>query len=109
MAQAKFNIYLSYSASQNKFFALKIFPNQEDGPGPYFFNEIRFSQLKHPNINAPLYFDNTKVLQKGKIEDQDYQKSSFVLSEYQEYGDLQESIINNEIPLNETMIRTLFH
>jgi len=103
--KAKFFVLLAYSPSLIEYFALKIFPYKKDQINPFFLNEVRFSNLKHPNIISTIHFEADKAIsstqQNGKI--------SYTITEFAPYGDFFDVLVTKRVQFDEKLTRTYFH
>jgi len=102
---AKFAVYLVFSPQQKQYYALKVFPWENDDASSYFLREARFHKFHHQNIISiphfvyehEAFYDNTPV------------KVSYMLMEYAKYGDFFNALVRYKLPLNEMLVRTYFH
>mmetsp|Transcript_82565 Transcript_82565/g.114670 ORF Transcript_82565/g.114670 Transcript_82565/m.114670 type:complete len:159 (-) Transcript_82565:746-1222(-) len=83
--QSRFTVYKAASKSNSaEQFALKVFPYVDGQPNIAYINEVRFMDLKHPNIvNIVDANPKQKVKQDGQLA-----YASYLLMEYAPYGDL---------------------
>jgi len=105
LSDAKFPVYLVSYNRTGHYYAMKIFPWEDEAPTPFFTNEVRFSQFQHPNIVNIVHYDfeqDTSSAAKAT-------KISYLLMEYAKYGDFFDVIISYKIPFNEMLVRTYFH
>jgi len=101
----KFAVYLVLSPNTKRYYALKVFPWEDNQPTSYFLREARFSKFNHPNIvSIPHY-----VVQHTAYYDEAPTNVSYMLMEYAKYGDMFNAIVRYKIPFNETLVRTYFH
>mmetsp|Transcript_18564 Transcript_18564/g.16166 ORF Transcript_18564/g.16166 Transcript_18564/m.16166 type:complete len:307 (+) Transcript_18564:120-1040(+) len=67
VSHSRFPIYQAYSKEQNKYFAIKFFPSDEESPSKNFTNEMKVQDLRHPNIVQVVHAEpKQKVLQEGE-------------------------------------------
>jgi len=101
----KFGVYLVHSPQNKHFYALKVFPWENNEPSSYFTREARFSKFHHPNIvSIPHY-----VTEHEAYYDEVPAKVSYMLMEYAQYGDFFTAIVRYKISFTETLVRTYFH
>jgi serine/threonine protein kinase len=101
----KFGVYLVHSPQTKNYYALKVFPWENNQPSTYFMREARFSKFHHPNIiSIPHY-----VFEHEAYYDDVPTKVSYMLMEYAQYGDFFNALVRFKIPFNETLVRTYFH
>jgi len=99
IAQSKFPVYLVSSNKLKKNLALKVFPSNKIGNKCYK-TESRIGHLNNENIiNIVESYTASPV----KMSD-----SSYIMMEYAALGDLGTLLIENKLPKNEKMARTLF-
>jgi len=106
IGEAKAKIYKVFSTNNNQIYALKVFDLAEDDSMLcHYENEIRFTQLDHPNI--------LKISDSQEYEDliQLENDANFgcLLVEYCPKGDFYELICNKVDRLPEIIVRTYFH
>jgi len=101
----KFGVYLVHSPHSKHYYALKVFPYENEQASAYFYREARFSKFRHPNIiSIPHY-----VCEHVAYYDDAATKVSYMLMEYAKYGDFFNALVRYKIPMNEMLIRTYFH
>ena len=104
LSKAKFPVYLTASKVNGQNYAMKIFPQKDGKPHPYFRNEVRFSCLKHPNIIDIVYSEHEKdTLYKGEMK-----KVSYILMEFAPYGDFFDFVTKHRDDVDEKLARTYF-
>jgi len=104
LGKAKFPVYLTSSKVNKQNYAMKIFDHQGEKPHPYFKNEIRFANLKHPNVIDIVHYENERdTVDKGALK-----RVSYILMEYAPHGDFFDFIANNSQHFDEKLIRTFF-
>lgn len=102
---AKFAVYLVMSPQTKQYYALKVFPWENNEISSYFLREARMHKFQHPNIiSIPHY-----VCEHTAYYDQSPVKVSYMLMEYAKYGDFFNALVRYKIPFNETLVRTYFH
>jgi len=104
ISQTKFPVYLISSMSNQKYYALKMFPYYQGKASQFYHNEAKFNGLEHPNIITPIHFDNENEY----VIDNQNTKVSYVIMEYAPYGNLFRLIKNNYNLFDEKLIRTFF-
>ena len=102
---AKFAVYLTYSPSRKQYFALKVFPWENNEASAYFLREARFSKFQHPNIISIPYYS----FEHEAYYDDTPTKVSYMLMDYAKYGDFFNALVKHKVVFNETIIRTYFH
>jgi len=105
LSDAKFPVYLVSYNRTGQYYAMKIFPWEDEAPTPFFTNEVRFSQFQHPNIVSIVHYDfeqDTSSAAKAT-------KISYLLMDFAKFGDFFDVIISYKIPFNEILVRTYFH
>jgi len=101
----KFAVYLVLSPTTKRYYALKVFPWEENEPTDYFMREARFSKFNHPNIiSIPHY-----VVEHTAYYDDAPTNISYILMEYAKYGDMFNALIRYKVPFNEILVRTYMH
>jgi serine/threonine protein kinase len=104
LGKAKFPVYLTSSKVDKQNYAMKVFSHQGEKPHPYFKNEVRFSNLKHPNVINMVHYENERdTLQKGEVK-----RVSYILMEYAPHGDFFDFISKKGEQFDEKLIRTFF-
>lgn len=104
LGKAKFPVYLTASKIDKQNYAMKVFSHDGQKPHPYFKNEVRFSNLKHPNIINMIHYENERdTLQKGQVK-----RVSYILMEYAPHGDFFDFISKNGDMFDDKLIRTFF-
>lgn len=103
--KAKFPVYLVRSKVNNKTYAMKTFPYQNDKLHPYYQNEIRFSDLQHNNVIQNFYFENERRTKtdKGAISN-----ISLKIMEFAPYGDFFDLVMNYGKIMDEKLVRSYF-
>lgn len=104
LSKAKFPVFLGYSASKNKNFAMKLFNIEENQPNVCFQNELRFANLNHLNVIKLISADFETPFNHGG---QDHMVSC-ILMEYAPYGDLSSFIHRLGKDFSEKIARTYF-
>lgn len=102
--KAKFPVFLGYSASKNKNFAMKLFNIEENEPNICFQNELRFANLNHLNVINLISADCETPFSYGGQD----QMVSCILMEYAPYGDLSNFIHKLGAGFTEKIARTYF-
>jgi serine/threonine protein kinase len=103
--EGKFAVYLVLAPTTKRYYALKVFPWEDNEPTSYFLREARFGKLIHPNlISIPHY-----VIHHTAYYDETPTNISYMLMEYAKYGDMFNALVKYKIPFNETLVRTYFH
>lgn len=104
LSNAKFPVYLAFSKTHNKNYAMKVFPYIEGQCNKFFNNEARFAFLKHPNVvNFVHSEEEKKTMHKGKIT-----KASYILMDYASHGDFFNFITNQRDQIDDKLARTYF-
>lgn len=103
IGDARFLVFLCFSSSKNKHFAVKLF-DFEESQNQYFVNEARFAGIRHPNIIQYLYADDQTSFPVGK---EDITVSCLVM-EYAPYGDLFKFVRKLGEDFSEKLARTYF-
>jgi len=102
--KAKFPVYLVNSKINNQNYAMKVFSFDNDQPHAYYKNEVRFSNLNHPNVVRNFYFEHERKTKcKGVVS-----KVSYKIMEYAPHGDFFDLVTKYGQKLNEKAIRTFF-
>lgn len=105
ISQTKFPVYLISSLSNQKLYAMKMFPYYSKKPSQFFHNESRFMGLDHPNVISPMHTE----LENEHVIDGQITKISYAIMEYAPYGNLFRLIKNNYDKFDDKLIRTFFH
>lgn len=92
-----------YSERNEKTYIKKTFLYNKKKPSLYFLNEIRFSNLSHPNVISPIYYE---IDVKGTRENPF--RSSTIFMEYAPNGDFFELLMSKRIKFDDKLIRTFF-
>jgi len=95
LGTGKFIVYQAYSATYDKVFALKLFPNDEFGTSQYHKEKLSF-HLNHPNVIKTIPI---------KLHSERYHG---YLTEYAEYGTFFDFVAGGALN-SEIGIRTYFH
>jgi len=103
--KAKFPVFLSYSPSANQYFAMKVFPFNNNKMSPYFVNDARFAALDHINVISIVHYEAER---EAVIEDA-YRKISYTVMELAPYGDFFDVLMTHKIRFDEKLARTYFH
>jgi len=103
--KAKFSVFLSYSPSLQHYFAMKVYPFQNNKMSPFFVNEVRFSVLNHPNIISILHYE----VEREAVFEEDSDKISYIIMELAPYGDFFDVLMTKRIQFDEKLARTYFH
>jgi len=104
LGKAKFPVYLTSSKVNKQNYAMKIFSHQGEKPHPYFKNEIRFANLKHPNVIDMVHYENERdTVEKGEVK-----RVSYILMEYAPHGDFFDFITKTADQLDDKLIRSFF-
>jgi len=104
LSQTRFPVYLAFSPSINKKFALKLFEFKNSKPNRYFKNEARFAPLSHQNVIQVVHTEEKIAMatsQSGK-------NFSCILSEFAPNGDFFDFVKKHKQHLTEKLIRTYF-
>jgi serine/threonine protein kinase len=101
LSDAKFSVYLVQSTTNQLYYAMKIFPYSYGEASPFFLNEIRFLNLQHPNILAPVHFEDGLT--------QEDQKFSYSISEFAPLEDFFNLVVHSNVRFDEKLVRTYFH
>ena len=101
--EARFSVYLVYSSSEKRDYALKVFGSYHRESKHCFRNEARFASLNHPNIIKIIKAKENTQIEKNNINI----KASYILMEYAQYGDFYD-LIESKKELNEKVVRTYF-
>jgi serine/threonine-protein kinase 11 len=99
----RYSVYEVTFSSNEKKYALKIFPYEKDQVSPHFINEIRFANLNHTNI-IPMIHHEAEF----QLKDEN-QKVSYILLEYAGFGDFFSLLASHKIPIDDKFVRTYFH
>jgi len=104
--ESKFPVYLIQETRTKRFQVLKMFPWNEDKDQPCicFQKEVRFTQIKHPNL-VSIYAH--KIEQETYLDD--VQRVSYIIMDYAKNGDLFDALMTSKIPFDDRLIRTYFH
>mmetsp|Transcript_145826 Transcript_145826/g.206606 ORF Transcript_145826/g.206606 Transcript_145826/m.206606 type:complete len:239 (-) Transcript_145826:99-815(-) len=108
LSDAKFQVFQGYSAAQDYYYAVKVFPTEGKNNQVHhlYKNEKRFAALNHKNLITPLFtVDEQKVIQVGGAE----KKTSIILMEYASKATLFDMLVKESVPMTETIARTMFH
>lgn len=103
--QAKFPVLLGYLPSNNQQLAVKLFPYEADKPNRYFYNEIKFINLRHENICSILHYE----LERAAAFEDCSSKISYTIMELAPYGDFCDLLLSQKLPLDDKLARTFFH
>ena len=105
LGSSKVPVYLIHSSEQQQYFALKLFPYDEDRINTAYLNEFRFRALSHPNvISVVRTHDKQKSSHKGKTF-----YASYIIMEVASYGDFASIIKTSTMFQEEKLPRTFFH
>jgi serine/threonine protein kinase len=102
--KAKFSVFKAYSPSLIQHFALKVFPYHNGEISPLFLNEVRFSNLDHPNVISILHHEDEKMVKEKKQNC----KISYTIMELAPHNDFFDVLITKHIQFNEMFARTYF-
>jgi len=105
IGDGKFPVYLTESPIDHKLYAMKLFPHKNNQLNPFFLNEIRFSNLHHPNIITPIYHEigNESLLNNST------HRISFTLMEFAPHRDFLDALTILKIKFDDILLRTYFH
>jgi len=106
VGHSKFPVFQLQSKTSNQYYAIKTFPYVDSKASPFFLNEFKFKDLKHPNIVTIIGAFQEDIIFKGLPKEQ---KNSHILMEYAPYGDFADIVINSQFPADEKLARTYFH
>jgi serine/threonine protein kinase len=102
--KAKFPVYLVNSKVTKQNYAMKVFGFAGNKPHTYFQNESRFSFVNHPNVIRTHHVEQEReILSKGCN-----QKVSYTIMEFAPHGDFFDFVMNHNVNIDDTMIRTYF-
>jgi len=104
LSKTKFPIYVATSLLNQKSYAMKIFPYVNGKVSPFFLNEIRFMNLKHPNVISG---EHCEYDQEFQIDGQ-WNRVSYILMEYASHGNFFHFIKNYNQYFDDKLIRTYF-
>lgn len=100
---SRFPVYIVKNTHDQTHYAMKLYPSEQDGvPSDFFLNELRFTQIDHPNL---LKYHSFEVNKNFPIFGD--KPSSYILMEYAPYGDFFDAL--RSMAFNEKLIRTYFH
>mmetsp|Transcript_91727 Transcript_91727/g.127367 ORF Transcript_91727/g.127367 Transcript_91727/m.127367 type:complete len:330 (-) Transcript_91727:116-1105(-) len=105
ISKQKVSVYLAHSASQDFYYAVKVFPYIKDKMSPFYYNEKKFLGLKHPNVIAPIFNEDVKRCKKRSEEEYN---ASILFMEYAPYGMLYDFLMAKNVKANEKLARTMF-
>jgi serine/threonine protein kinase len=105
IGSAKFLVYLTQSQSTQEYFAMKLFPLHNGKVLPFYYNEIRFAHLCHPNVISIVHYDERKE-ESGDGQSMSYSR---ILMEYAPYGDFVDLMMTHKIKFDNKLLRTYFH
>ena len=105
ISKSKFPVFLAYSESQKKFYAMKVFPYENYDISLYFENEVQFASFSHPNLLPILH---VQPLKKNFYAGRDLDVS-FIVTELAPYGDFSKLLLSEQLPKDEKLVRTFFH
>jgi len=103
ICESRFPVYVVQA--EGELLAAKVYMKGEQGKHPYFLREKELHNFSHPNIAFPKYVIEDKVFH---TEQYDF-TASLALSEFCSHGDFYNLVVENQVPLNETVLRTYFH
>jgi len=84
---------------------MKTFPRKKGQLHPYYQNEIRFSNLKHPHVTKNLHFEHERTTKTGEGV---VSKVSYKIMEYAPFGDFLDFMKKNGRSMDEKLARTYF-
>jgi len=105
LRKSKFCVCLAYSRREEKYYAMKNFPYQDQDLHPCFLNTLPFLNFSHPNLIKVLHANPKKEC---PLQDRS-SLSSYVVMELASNGDLADLILQNKFPKDDMLIRTYFH
>jgi serine/threonine protein kinase len=101
----KFSIYLAKSESNDKNYAMKIFPYQDGHVCNLFHNEKQFVNYKHPHVVDIVEAKEDYYTCISGIRT----RAAYTLMEYAPYKDFYFLMLEKQITLDEKLARTYFH
>jgi len=105
LTKARFPVYLARSPNEEKSFALKVYPYEEDKISKFYLNEVHFADLHHPNI---IKIQECQQF-KNSISHGKQSKISYILMEYAPYGDFHDLVATKGVRFDDKLLRTYFH
>lgn len=105
LRKAKFSVYVAKANSENKLYALKVFPYENDRINHDYLNECMFSTLDHPNIIKIV----DCVDERDSVHKNEHSKISYILMELAPYGDFFDVFMEKKIKFDSKLARTYFH
>jgi len=105
LGQSRYQVFQVYSKSTDSYYALKLFPYQNNQIDPCYEKESRFISLKHQNL---VYFLESRPAKETVTGNRRY-KTSYILMELAPYGDFADMLIQNKLPRDDKLARTYFH
>jgi serine/threonine protein kinase len=105
LGESRFPVFLVTSSQSNKYYVMKVFPWENGAISPFYLKEVRFAELKHPNIISIPYFEESQDF----LYYNQMTKVSYILMEYASYGDFHRALTKHMIPFHDKLLRTYFH
>jgi Serine/threonine protein kinase len=105
ISSSKFPVYLVYSKSQQRHFAMKIFLKEKSTLHEGFIKESQFISLTHPNLVNILKAQPSKQM----LYDGELVCVSYILMEYALFGDFSDLFLKDLFVNDEKLVRTYFH
>jgi serine/threonine protein kinase len=103
--ESRFPVFLVYSSSHEKNYALKIFPYKDEKPQSCYHNEAQFKTLSHKNIVKMVECADKQKSSMGANKFH----SSCILMELASYGDFADLLVKYNLYNDEVLARTFFH
>ena len=104
LSDSKLPVFLAKCEKDNKYFAAKLFPFSQEDISTNFLNELQFTNLKHPNLVVPLFWEYQRRCDSAG---QSF-SASLTLMEFASNGDFHHALIDTGIPYDEKLTRTYF-
>jgi len=105
IGSSKFNVFLVWCSQAKEFYALKVFPFENQQLSYSFKNESRFVGISHPNIISL----NRVNPEQRCMRDGDRFKCSYILMELAPYGDFASLNVRTKLFQEEKLLRTYFY
>jgi serine/threonine protein kinase len=104
IANSQSPIYLTFSPSHRRYFAMKIYPYIETKTSPQYLNERRYSELDHPNIIKFHHVQDEQIVSDGDQE----AYVSLIVFELAKFDFAHFSSLG-QLVQDEKLVRTYFH
>ncbi len=107
LSKVNYIVFQVLSLLTKETLAMKIMPFYEGKVCEHYTNELRFADLKHPNINSIVFHEPERDFSSLELPN----KCSYILLELAPYGDFFDLVMNYKIPFakDTKLTRTFFH